>query len=272
MRTIAVMNQKGGVGKTTTSVNLAAGLAARGRKVCVIDLDPQGHASMHLGVEVVGQMPTVYQVFAGEKTLAEVRHLVASNLWVVPANVELAAIEVELVDVPDRELILRGVLQQLTSAQPLDYVIIDCPPSLGILTINALSAVKEVLIPLQPHFLALQGLSRLLETTARVTRRLNRELKVTGVAICLFETGTRLAGDVIADLTNFLSHSDPQAPWANARVFQTKVRRNIKLAEAPSFGQSIFDYEPKSAGAQDYSSMVEEVLAMETADPVPQAA
>ena len=272
MRTIAVMNQKGGVGKTTTSVNVAAGLAARGRKVCVIDLDPQGHASMHLGVEVVGQMPTIYQVFAGEKSLAEIRHLVAPNLWVVPSNLELAATELDLADVPDRELILRTAMQKLTQADPLDYVIIDCPPSLSLLTINALTAVKEVLIPLQPHFFALQGLSRLFETTARVTRRLNRELKVTGVAICLFETGTRLAGDVISDLTNFLRQSDAQTPWAAARVFGTKIRRNIKLAEAPSFGQSIFDYEPKSAGAQDYSSMVEEVLSMETAAAVTEAA
>lgn len=272
MRTIAVMNQKGGVGKTTTSVNLAAGLAARGRRVCLIDLDPQGHASMHLGVEPTGTMPTIYRVFIGEKTLADVRQLVAPNLWVVPANVELAAIEVELADVPDRELILRGALQQLTQLESLDYVLIDCPPSLGVLTINALTAVKEVLIPLQPHFFALQGLSKLLETTARVTRRLNRELKVSGIAICLFETGTRLASDVIADLTNFLRSSDPSAPWANARIFQTKVRRNIKLAEAPSFGQSIFDYEPKSAGAQDYLSIVEEVLAMETAGSTSQAA
>ncbi|MCX7422428.1 MAG: AAA family ATPase [Planctomycetia bacterium] len=272
MRTIAIMNQKGGVGKTTTSVNLAAGLAARGRKVCVIDLDPQGHASMHLGVEVTGQMPTVYQVFAGEKKLADVRHLVSPNLWVVPANVDLAAIEVELANMPDRELILRGAIQQLVQTEPVDYIIMDCPPSLGVLTINALTAVSEVMIPLQPHFFALQGLSRLLETTARVTRRLNRDLKVSGVAICLFETGTRLAGDVIADLTNFLRQSDPQTPWANAKVFQTKVRRNIKLAEAPSFGQSIFDYEPKSAGAQDYSSMVEEILAMEISATVSEAA
>lgn len=272
MRTIAVMNQKGGVGKTTTSVNIAAGLAARGRKVCVIDLDPQGHASMHLGVEPTAGMPTIYDVFAGDKSLAEVRHMVAPNLWVVPANVELAAVEVELAGVADRELILREALQALIQAQPLDYVVIDCPPSLGVLTINALTAVKEVMIPLQPHFFALQGLSKLLETTARVTRRLNRDLKVSGVVVCLFETGTRLAGDVIADLTSFLKSSDGQTPWANARIFQTKVRRNIKLAEAPSFGQSIFDYEPKSAGAVDYSAIVQEVLSMEAAAPASNAA
>ncbi len=272
MRTIAVMNQKGGVGKTTTSVNLAAGLAARGRQVCLIDLDPQGHASMHLGVEPTGSTPTIYQVFAGEKTLAEVRQLVAPNLWVVPSNVELAALEMELANVPDRELILRSAIQLFSQAQPLDYIIMDCPPSLSVLTINALTAVKEVMIPLQPHFFALQGLSKLLETAARVARRLNRELKVSGIAICLFETGTRLASDVIADLTNFLRSSDPQAPWANARIFQTKVRRNIKLAEAPSFGQSIFDYAPKSAGAQDYASIIEEIITMESAGSASHAA
>lgn len=272
MRTIAVMNQKGGVGKTTTSVNLAAGLATRGRKVCLIDLDPQGHASMHLGVEPTNSTPTIYQVLAGDKTLADVRQMVAANLWVVPANVELAAVEMELANVADRELILRDTLQQFAKSQPVDYVIIDCPPSLGVLTVNALTAVKEVFIPLQPHFFALQGLSKLLETTARVTRRLNRELKVSGVVVCLFETGTRLASDVIADLTNFLRSSDPNAPWANARIFQTKVRRNIKLAEAPSFGQSIFDYEPRSAGAQDYQSILEEVIAMEAAGSIPHAA
>jgi chromosome partitioning protein len=264
MRTIVVMNQKGGVGKTTTSVNVAAGLAARGRRVCLIDLDPQGHASMHLGIEATHSMPTIYDVFAGEKSITKVRHLVAPNLWVVPSNLELAAVEMELADVTNRELILRAALQEYTQVEPLDYVFIDCPPSLGVLTINALSAAREVFIPLQPHFFALQGLSKLLETTARVTRRLNRELKVSAIVICLFETGTRLAGDVIADLSSFLKNSDPQTPWANARIFQTKVRRNIKLAEAPSFGQSIFDYEPKSAGAQDYSAIVEETIAMES--------
>ena len=131
------------------------------------------------------------------------------------------------------------------------------------LTINALSAANEVLIPLQPHFFALQGLSKLLETTALVTRRLNRELKVSGVALCLYDTGTRLAGDVTDDLMMFLEQSDPQAPWANAKVFNTKIRRNIKLAEAPSHGTSIFQYAPSSAGALDYQNLVLEVIEAE---------
>ncbi|MEX1098659.1 MAG: AAA family ATPase [Planctomycetales bacterium] len=265
MRTIAVMNQKGGVGKTTTSVNVSAALSRQGRRVCLIDLDPQGHASLHLGVEAHGQDPTVYDVFAGTRTLADVRRLVSSNLWVIPSNIDLAATEVELADAPGRESVLRGAFSRWAECEQFDYVVIDCPPSLGVLTVNALTAVREVFIPLQPHFFALQGLSKLLETTALVRRRLNRELKVTGIVMCLYETGTRLAADVMDDLAAFLKRSDPEAPWAKARMFASRVRRNIKLAEAPSFGQSIFDYAPNCAGSHDYAALAEEVLAGEAA-------
>jgi chromosome partitioning protein len=263
MRSIAVMNQKGGVGKTTTSVNLAAGLARQGRSVCLIDLDPQGHASLHLGVEAFGQTPTVYDVFAGKKSLAAVAQLAVERLWVVPSDLDLAATELELVDAPDREVVLRRVLGQFLQERPFDYVVMDCPPSLGVLTINALTACKEVLIPLQPHFFALQGLSKLFETTALVKRRLNRELRVAGIALCLYETGTRLAQDITDDLSRFLEQSDPLAPWKQAKIYETRIRRNIKLAEAPSFGQSIFDYAPKSTGAMDYAGLVAEVLMAE---------
>ena len=163
MRTIAVMNQKGGVGKTTTSVNLAAALARQGNRVCLIDLDPQGHAALHLGVEATGNMPTVYDVFSGEATLTEAKRLAVENLWVVCSNIDLAAVDVELADTAGRELILRNALNDWYADPPFDYVIMDCPPSLGVLTINALSAVQEVFIPLQPHFFALQGLSKLLD-------------------------------------------------------------------------------------------------------------
>jgi len=168
----------------------------------------------------------------------------------------------------------RGALSRLVEQQAFDYVIMDCPPSLGVLTINALTAAKEVFIPLQPQFFALQGLSKLLETTALVTRRLNRDLRVTGVVLCLYDTGTRLAADVTDDLMAFLDKSDPEAPWANAKVFQSRIRRNIKLAEAPSFGQSIFDYESNCNGSQDYGALVEEVLAGEdvTGQTMPKAA
>lgn len=263
MRSIAVMNQKGGVGKTTSSVNLAASLARMGRKVCVLDLDPQGHASFHLGIEAGPEMTTVYDVFSQQTTLDEARQLVAENLSVVPSNIDLAATEVELAGTQGREFILRNAMQHWKDQNRFDYVIMDCPPSLGILTINALSTVGEVLIPLQPHFFALQGLSKLFETTALVRRRLNRELRVTGVMLCLYESGTRLAADVTEDLKLFLRSSDQDTPWAQARIFRTKIRRNIKLAEAPSFGQSIFDYAPGCPGAQDYEALADEVRAME---------
>ncbi|MDX1968155.1 MAG: AAA family ATPase [Planctomycetaceae bacterium] len=263
MRSIAVMNQKGGVGKTTTSVNLAAGLARAGKTVCLIDLDPQGHASLHLGVEAFGQTPTIYDVFAGRKTFEDVAQLAQERLWVAPADLDLAATELELVDAADREVVLRKALEAVRHKQAYDYVIMDCPPSLGVLTVNALTAAHEVFIPLQPHFFALQGLSKLFETTALVKRRLNRELRVGGIILCLYETGTRLAADITDDLTRFLDQSDPLAPWKQARIFKSRVRRNIKLAEAPSFGQSIFDYAPKSTGAIDYGELIGEVIAAE---------
>jgi chromosome partitioning protein len=265
MRTIAVMNQKGGVGKTTTSVNLAAGLARRGKRVCLVDLDPQAHASLHLGVEVAGEAPTIYHAFANEKTLAQVRRLVAPGLWLVPSNIDLAAAEVELAGAPGRELILRETLEALLAAEAYDVVLMDCPPSLGVLTINALAAAGEVFIPLQPHFLALHGLSKLLETTALVTRRLNRRLRVSGIVLCMYESNTRLAADVAGDLEAFLAQCAADTPWARARIFRARIRRNVKLAEAPSHGQSIFEYAPKCAGAEDYALLVEEVLAMEEA-------
>ncbi|MFO1093684.1 MAG: AAA family ATPase [Planctomycetaceae bacterium] len=265
MRTIAVINQKGGVGKTTTSVNLAAGLARAGRRVCLLDLDPQGHASLHLGIEAVGGSDSVYQVFTGSRTLNDVRQLTTQNLWVVPSDLDLAATELELVDAPGREYVLRNAVEASQLNREFDYLLMDCPPSLGVLTINALCLAREVFIPLQPHFFALQGLSKLLETTATVTRRLNRDLRISGIVLCLYETGTRLAADVTDDLQRFLRASDPQAPWSGAQVFGTKVRRNIKLAEAPSFGKSIFAYAPGSPGAQDYGALVLEVLAAEHA-------
>jgi chromosome partitioning protein len=259
MRRIAIINQKGGVGKTTTTVNLAAALALLGRKVCILDLDPQAHATTHLGIEPNGQAPSMYDVLVNNRPLAEVRRLVADNLWLVPSDIDLAAAEVELAGVVGREVILRDLLAQ--DDMNYDFVLMDCGPSLGVLTLNALSSADEVFIPLQPHFLALHGLGKLLETTALVARRINPALRVSGIILTLHESNSRLGREVIQDLADFFEKArSSNTPWANARLFASRIRRNIKLAECPSFGQSIFAYAPNCHGAEDYAALAREVL------------
>ena len=259
MRRIAIINQKGGVGKTATAVNLAAALAECGQRVCVLDLDPQAHATTHLGIEPDGTSASMYDVLVNSRPLDEVRRQVRENLWVAGSDINLAAAEVELAGVVGREVILRDMLLQDEGA--FDFVLMDCAPSLGVLTLNALSAANEVFIPLQPHFLALHGMGKLFETTALVAKRINPALKVTGIVLCLYEASTRLAQEVVADLHDYLEKSRTgNAPWSKARIFNTRIRRNIKLAECPSFGQSIFGYAPKSHGAEDYSALAKEVL------------
>src|SRR5689334_1530304 len=250
MRRIAIINQKGGVGKTTTAVNLAAALAECGQRVCVIDLDPQAHATTHLGIEPDGKSGSMYDVLVNSRPLAEVRRKVAERLWVAGSDIDLAAAEVELAGVVGREVILRDLLLQDEGA--FDFVFMDCAPSLGVLTLNALAAANEVFIPLQPHFLALHGMGKLLETTALVAKRINPSLRVTGIVLSLYEATTRLAQEVVNDLSDFLERGrGGNTPWSKARIFGTRVRRNIKLAECPSFGQSIFEYAPTCNGAQD---------------------
>ncbi|HEY7312858.1 MAG TPA: ParA family protein [Gemmataceae bacterium] len=259
MRRIAIINQKGGVGKTTTAVNLAAALAECGQRVCVLDLDPQAHATTHLGIEPDGKSSSMYDVLVNNRPLAEVRRKVEDNLWVAGSDINLAAAEVELAGVVGREVILRDLLLQDEGA--FDYVFMDCAPSLGVLTLNALAAANEVFIPLQPHFLALHGMGKLLETTALVAKRINPSLKVTGIVLSLYESTTRLASEVVQDLQEYLDKSrGTNSPWAKARIFGTRIRRNIKLAECPSFGQSIFGYAPNCHGAEDYAALAREVL------------
>ncbi|MGL4423335.1 MAG: ParA family protein [Gemmataceae bacterium] len=268
MRRIAIINQKGGVGKTTTTVNLAAALARSGQAVQVLDLDPQAHASTHLGIEPDADRPTIYDLLTKQTRLMDIRRETEPNLVIAPSDIHLAAAEVELAGVVGREVILKEALADDT--EPFDFTLMDCGPSLGVLTLNALAAAEEVFIPVQPHYLALHGFGKLLETTALVARRINPRLQVTGVIVCLYEAQTRLAHEVVADLEKFLEKSRGQAvPWGNARVFRTRIRRNVKLAECPSHGCSIFRYEPSCAGAHDYAALADEMRGVCASAPEP---
>lgn len=265
MRRIVVVNQKGGVGKTTTTANLGAALARMGQRVLLLDLDPQGHLSLHFGVEVGEDQNSTYDILINGLSIQEAVIPIGERISLVPADIDLAAAEVELVSVTGREVILREAADRV--ANDYDMMLIDCPPSFGILTINALSASHEVVIPLQAQFFALQGMSKLFETVTLVRQRINPLLKVSGVVLCMHESTTRLAGEVVADLTGFLNKvRDSQTAWSGARLFKTPIRRNIKLAEASSFGQTIFDYAPRSNGAADYENLAHEVLGEETRD------
>lgn len=263
MRSIAVINQKGGVGKTTSAVNLSAALADAGRRVCVIDLDPQAHASLHFGLSVIDDC-SMYEVLCGRASIADARRQLSEHLSIIPSNLDLAAAEMELAGEVGREMILRDKLA--VDGEPFDYLVLDCPPSLGVLTINALVAVEEVFLPLQPHFLALHGLSKLLRTVEIVSRRLNNRLRLSGIVLCMYDSTTRLAAEVSSDVDEFFrSNQAVDGVMGGAKFFDTRIRRNVRLAEAPSFGQSIFQYAPQSNGAEDYRALAEEVMHQELA-------
>ncbi len=289
-RIIAMMNQKGGVGKTTTCTNLGAGLARMGKRVLMIDLDPQAHLSLSLGVDPDHVEKSMYDLLADPSTTADnVVQQVGDDelLSILPAEVNLAGIEAELADKvvtgaaqavlkQKVAMLISGIGQGNTQGSdpesripnpdtryPIpDFVLIDCPPSLGLLTVNALTLASEVIVPMQAHFLALQGLGKLFETIAMMKQGINPNLTVAGVVLCMHEGNTLLANEVINDVNSFLTDArGSDAPWADAVVYNPPIRRNIKLAESPSFGQSIFDYAPDCHGAKDYAKLAESVAA-----------
>jgi chromosome partitioning protein len=263
VRVIAMMNQKGGVGKTTTTVNLAAAIAATGRKVLIVDLDPQAHATLHVAGdrEDDPDQATVYDLLLDpDFELSDCIRHVDTNLDIVPAETDLAAIETELAGKSDRNQRLMRAVEAGTTDH--EFILFDCPPSLGVLTLNALAAAQEVIIPMQAHFLALQGVSKLLETVGLVRAQINPRLRVAGVVLCMHDTQTSHSKEVVADLERFFeSQRNTETAWSSARVYHPPIRRNIKLAECPSFGQTIFQYAMWAPGAMDYKKLGETVVA-----------
>ncbi len=259
MRTIAILNQKGGVGKTTTTANLSAALALAGKKVAVADFDPQAHLTIHLGVEPETLEGGTYKVLTENLDIEKALVGVRENLFLLGANIHLVGAESELVSVVGRETIFSEATAKIEDK--FDYLIVDCPPSLGLLALNALAAVKEVIIPLEAHFLALQGLGKLLQTITLVNKRINPELKVSGVLFCMFDTRTSLAEEVKNDINKFLeSARGSDNPWSDAKILPVYIRRNIKLAEAPSYGKTIFEYEPDCNGSSDYKRLADYLM------------
>jgi chromosome partitioning protein len=248
-RVDAVANQKGGVGKTTTAVSLGSYLAARGRQVLLIDLDPQGNATSSLGVDKRVQTGSAYHALLHGVPLTDLAVPTArERLLLVPASTHLAAAEVELVDLPDRERRLTGAIEAVRDR--FDSIVIDCPPSLGLLTVNALVAADGVLVPIQCEFLALEGLMQLTASIDAVRRNLNPRLDITGVLMTMYDQRVRLSAQVVEEVRRYFP----------TRLFQTLVPRSIRLTEAPSYGQAIIDYDPTSRGAQAYAALTEEYL------------
>lgn len=248
-RIISVSNQKGGVGKTTTTINIAAFLAEKGKRVLILDIDPQANSGYGLGVNVEETQATVYEVMIGEIRIQDAVYKTnIENLFIVPSNIHLSGAQVDLLDTENKEFILRNALKPLKSE--FDFIFIDCPPSLGILTLNSLVAADTVLIPLQCEYYALEGLSQLLKIISMVQENLNRNLRIEGVVLTMYDSRTNLSQQVVSDIREFFKE----------KVFDTIIPRNVKLSEAPSFGKPIGQYDRHCVGSEAYEKLAEEVL------------
>jgi chromosome partitioning protein len=246
---IAIVNQKGGVGKSTTAVNLGAGLAEKNNQVLLIDIDPQGNASSGLGIEKAEAEYTVYDLLINSEPAEQaILKTGVDKLDIIPANIELAGAEIELVSIISRESRLKRSLEQIKGNY--DYIIIDCPPSLGLLTLNALTAADSVMVPIQCEYYALEGLGQLMNTIDLVRKNLNSDLRIEGVLMTMYDARTNLSEQVIAEVEEYFSEL----------VFKTIIPRNVRLSEAPSFGKAIFDYSSTSKGAEAYRNLAEEVI------------
>ena len=248
-RTIAIANQKGGVGKTTTAINLSAALAEKGKKVLTIDLDPQGNTTSGLGIDKNNCKYTVYELMLDECSIKQcIRYNIYDNLCLIPSNVNLSAAEIELIGVKDKEYILKNEVEWIKD--DFDYIIIDCPPSLNMLTVNGMTTADSVIVPIQCEYYALEGLSQLLHTINLVKERLNPRLTIEGVVFTMYDARTNLSLQVVENVKNNL----------NQQIYKTIIPRNVKLAEAPSYGLPITIYDGKSAGAESYRQLAQEVI------------
>lgn len=261
MNRVAVVNQKGGVGKTTTVANLGAALARRGRRVLLVDLDPQANLTVHMGLDPNALERTVYHVLTGDATISEtVRPAAEDSLHVVPSQIDLASAELELVSMMRREGLLWDALSEhFADGNEYDDLLIDCPPSMGLLCINGLCSAEHVLIPLQAEFFALQGVAKILEVVDLVAKRLQPGLRLSGVIPCRVNERTKLAQEVLGEIQDFFGD----------RVWSTRIRRNVRLAEAPSHGTSIFAYDPESNGAADFEALAGEYMERFCREPEP---
>lgn len=249
-RIISVANQKGGVGKTTTTVNLASYLAEKGKKVLIVDIDPQGNAGFGLGINAEETDSTIYEVLTGDISVKDALFKTSiDGLYIIPANMDLAGAQVELQELPDKEFILRKALSQIKDL--FHYIFIDCPPSLGIFTVNSLAAADSVIIPLQCEYYALEGIGQLLKIISLVQGGINPSLKLEGVVLTMFDSRTNLSQQVVSDVKDYFKD----------KVFRTIVPRNVRLSEAPSFGKPINIYDRTSTGGVTYSKLADEVIA-----------